>query len=140
MRVPGGTPGSAGTEAAAAAPVGAAPATNGDGPPSGERIITTDTEMRVFEYVRRRLPFLMDRDEALYAKLEHLYPRDYKTRFTVCYKQDRSGRLFNFVEMAQGPKYRFEFPDSGTVLNTDSIGDIDAELLDAFLRRVTELG
>lgn len=106
----------------------------------GDGIITTDTEVAVFEYVRRRLPFLIDRDEALYAKLEHLYPRDYKTRFSVCYRQDRNGRLFNFTEMAQSPRYRFEFPDSGAVVNTDELRDIDAELLAAFLKRVGELG
>jgi hypothetical protein len=107
---------------------------------TADSIITTETEVAVFDYVRRRLPFLIERDEALYAKLEHLYPRDFKTRFTVCYKQDRNGRLFNFAEMHQGPKYRFEFPDSGAVINTDRFGDIDQELLAAFLRRVAELG
>ena len=106
----------------------------------GDGIITTDTEVAVFEYVRRRLPFLIDRDEALYAKLDHLYPRDFKTRFTVCYKQDRNGRLFNFMEMHQSPRYRFEFADTGAVINTDRFGDIDQELLGAFTRRVAELG
>jgi hypothetical protein len=105
-----------------------------------DRIFTTETEVAVFEYVRRRLPFLMDREEALFANLEHLYPRDFKTRFTVCYKQDRNGRLFNFSEMVQGPRYRFEFPDTGSVINTDDFRDIDQELLATFLKRVAELG
>jgi predicted type IV restriction endonuclease len=109
-------------------------------PAPGEAIVTTETEVAVFEYVRRRLPFLIDRDEGLYRKLDHLYPRDYKTRFTVCYRQDRNGRLFNFTQMTQGPAYRFEFPDTGVVINTNSLSDIDRELLAAYLRRVEELG
>lgn len=102
--------------------------------------MTTDTEIAGLEYVRRRLPFLIDRDEALYAKLDQLYPRDDKTRFTIRYKQDRNGRLFNFMQVTQGPKYRFEFPDTGAVINTARLGDIDGELLGAVLRRVAELG
>lgn len=116
------------------------PAASGEPAPIGDGIITTDTEVQVFNYVRRRLPFLIDRDEALYEKLDHLYPRDYKTRFTVCYKQDRNGRLFNFMEMTQGPRFRFEFPETGTTINTDRMADIDAELLTAYMRRVAEIG
>ncbi len=129
----------------AAAEDGAAAATGATAVPSDpirldDGIVTTETERAVFDYVLRRLPFLIDRDEALYQKLTHLYPRDYKTRFTVCYKQDRSGRLFNFSEMTQGPKYRFEFPDTGAVVQTSTLGDIDQELLTAYLKRVAELG
>lgn len=119
---------------------GSVGAESGGGGGSGAGIVTTDTEVMVFEHVRRRLPFLIDRDETLYSKLEHLYPRDFKTRFTICYKQDRNGRLFNFMEMTQGPRYRFEFPDSGAVINTDDLYDIDQELLGTFMKRVAELG
>jgi hypothetical protein len=103
-------------------------------------VITTETEVTVFDYVRQRLPFLIEREEELFQKLSHLYPRDFKTRFTVCYRQDRNGRLFNFMEMTQGPRFRFEFPDSGVVINTDDLHDIDGELLTTFMRRVAELG
>lgn len=133
---------SAGDAPAAESRAGAAagpPATVGM-PEIGDGIVTTNTEVAVFDYVRRRLPFLIDRDETLYGKLEHLYARDYKTRYSVCYRQDRNGRLFNFTEMSQAPRYRFEFFDSGTVVNTDRLQDIDAELLAAFLKRVEELG
>lgn len=136
------TPASVSADVAAPAPVGVAAGAEASVGESGigDGIATTETELAVFEYVRHRLPFLIDRDEALYAKLTHLYPRDFKTRFTVCYKQDRNGRLFNFQEMAQGPKYRFEFPDTGTTINTDAFRDIDGELIAAFLKRVAELG
>lgn len=112
----------------------------GDSVRLDDGIITTETERAVFEYVIRRLPFLIDRDEALYQKLTNLYPRDYKTRFTVCYKQDRNGRLFNFQELSQEPRYRFEFPDTGAVVQTSTLGDIDQELLTAYMKRVAELG
>jgi hypothetical protein len=118
----------------------AAPEASTDATPSEPSIVTTDTELAVFDYVRRRLPFLIPRDETIFAKLQHLYPRDYQTRFTICYKQDRNGRLFNFMQMTRGPKYRFEFPDTNTVFNTDTFGDIDGELLASFLKRVEELG
>ncbi len=52
----------------------------------------------------------------------------------------RNGRLFNFQEMTQGAKYRFEFPDTGAVVQTATLGDIDQELLAACLKRVAELG
>lgn len=103
-------------------------------------VVTTEMEKEVFSYVCRRLPFLIDRDEGLYAKLDAIYMRDYKTRFTVCYKQDRSGRLFNFVEMTQSPRFRFEFPDAGATITTDDMREIDAPLLTAFMKRVAELG
>lgn len=105
--------------------------------PSG--IITTETELQVFDYVKSRLPFLMERDENLYQKLIHVFSKDYKTVFNVSYKQERKGRLFNFKE-GTDPKYRFEFPKSGTEINTNNLSDIDEELIAAFLKRVEELG
>lgn len=102
-------------------------------------ITTTETELEVFDYVRRRLSFLIDHDENLFRKLDHISFRDYKGTFAISYKQDRKGRLFNFRETAN-PKYRFEFPESGATIATNDISDIDAELLAVFLRRTEELG
>ena len=65
--------------------------------------------------------------------------RDYKGTFTVSYKQVNKGRLFNFQE-GSDPKYRFEFPDSDTAINTNTLSDIDDVLLNIFMRRVEELG
>jgi hypothetical protein len=45
----------------------------------------------------------------------------------------------NFREGADGT-YRFEFPESGEVLVTNDISDIDDMLLAIFMRRVDELG
>lgn len=144
VRVPpeaSGTPVAAANDDASETPVGmAATGPAAESVRLGDGIVTTESERAVFDYVVRRLPFLIDRDEVLYQKLTNLYPRDYKTRFTVCYKQDRNGRLFNFQEMTQDPKYRFEFPDTGALVQTNTFGDIDQELLAAYLKRVGELG
>jgi predicted type IV restriction endonuclease len=112
-----------------------------DGQPETESssIVTTDVELEVYDYVRHRLPFLIDRDEDLFRKLNHVYSRDFKGVFALCYKQDRKGRLFNFRE-GTDTKYRFEFPESGETIITDELLDIDDSLLAVFLKRVEELG
>ena len=103
-------------------------------------IVTTETELGIYEYARTRLAFLV-RDEELFQKLTaNLRYEDFKTTFTVFYKQVRKGRLFNFREAAASPRYRFEFPDLDHSVDTDDLGDIDGPLLDAFTRRVAELG
>jgi hypothetical protein len=102
-------------------------------------IVTTEAEKEVYEYVKRRLPFLIERNEELYRKLDEVNYRDYKGTFTVSYKQDRKGRLLNFREGADGT-YRFEFPESGEALVTNELSDIDDMLLSIFMRRVEELG
>ena len=122
-----------------------APATAPDAPaavPPGESgIITTATESEVHEYVRRRLPFLIAGDEELFQRLEHLRPVDYKTVFSVYYRQERKGKLFNFWE-GKEPRYRFEFValGPGNHLQTDNLADIDVPLPAAFKQRVQELG
>lgn len=107
--------------------------------PDTSNTTTTEAELRAFDYVRHRLPFLIDRDEALFHKLDHIFFRDRKGTFTVSYKQDRKGRLFNLRETTDG-KYRFDFPESGKNLVTDALSEIDSELLAIFLKRVEELG
>jgi hypothetical protein len=104
-------------------------------------IVTTETELEVHDYVRRRLPFLIAGDEELFQRLQHLRPVDYKTVFSLYYRQERKGKLFNFWE-GREPRYRFEFValGPGNHLQTDTLSDIDANLLAAFKQRVQELG
>jgi hypothetical protein len=102
-------------------------------------VVTTETELAVYDYVRVRLPFLIGPDEEMYGKLAHLRPMDYKTVFSVYYKQERKGKLFNFRE-GTAPKYRFEFLTQDTTINTDDLREIDQALLAAFQKRVEELG
>jgi hypothetical protein len=117
-----------------------------EGQPTGEQalvndsgIVTTETERRVYDYVRYRLPFLIARDEDLFRKLDHISYRDYKGTFAVSYKQVQKGKLFNFRE-GTDTKYLFEFPEVDAPIKTDALSDIDDELLSIFMRRVEELG
>lgn len=100
---------------------------------------TTEAELEVFDYVKRRLPFLMDRDEDLYKKLEHIFMKDRKQVLNVSYKKEMKGKLFRFREGGD-PKYHFEFSGSDTHIETNNLSDIDEELLGIFMRRVKELG
>ncbi len=100
---------------------------------------TTEAELEVFDYVKRRLPFLIDRDEGLYRKLENIFMKDRKQVLNVSYKKEMKGKLFRFRE-GEDPKYRFEFSDSDTHIETNNLSDIDEELLGIFMRRVKELG
>jgi predicted type IV restriction endonuclease len=102
-------------------------------------VVTTEAELEVYDHVRHRLPFLIDRNEDLFRKLEHVYFKDFKGVFAVCYKQDRKGRLFYFREGGD-TKYRFEFAESGETITTDELSDIDDSLLAIFMKRVEELG
>lgn len=128
-------PAEAAAPAAVAEPAPAAAALDDSG------VVTTDTELAVYEYVRRRLPFLIAGDEELYQRLQHLHPVDYKTVFSIYYRQERKGKLFNFWE-GKEPRFRFEFValGPGNQLQTDSLADIDTSLLAAFRQRVQELG
>lgn len=100
-------------------------------------IITTETEIAVFNYVRTRLSFLIN-DESLFEKLQDVQFVDRKTLFTVFYKQERKGRIFNFRE-GTNPQYRFEFTDLDLVVATDDLREIDEPLLTMFKRRTQEL-
>jgi predicted type IV restriction endonuclease len=129
----------------AATPASSAPSTNGEPsppPPSSpvdeSGVVTTETELAVFDYVRTRLSFLVKEDD-LFQKLKDLRWVDRRTIFTVFYKQERKGRMFNFRE-GSDPKYRFEFPDVEEPILTNELAAIDEPLLVTFHKRVEELG
>lgn len=111
-------------------------------PPAESGVMTTETELEVFDYVRTRLPFLIERDEELYRKVANVRWVDHKTVFCVYYRQERKGKLFNFTEGTRGARFRFEFvaPEGAGWVTTDSLSDIDAPLLAAFTARAQELG
>lgn len=104
-------------------------------------VVTTEIELFVLDYVRTRLPFLVAGDEELFSKLQHIRPIDHKTVFTIYYRQERKGRLFNFRQ-GRDPQYRFDFLGAGgaTTIDTDDIAAIDQALLAAFKQRIQELG
>ena len=102
-------------------------------------IITTETEIKIYEWVKTRLSFLV-KDEETFQKLEDLFYVDYKTLFSVCYKQERKGKLFNFRE-ASGGIYRFEFPgaDDMIEIRDGDLTKIDTPLLESFNKRTQDL-
>lgn len=93
-------------------------------------IITTETELAVFEHAKNRLAFLVD-DEQLFRKVQELTFVDKKTTFIVYYKQERKGRLFSYRDGPHG-EYRFEFSTDGETLETDDLFSIDGPLLESF--------
>lgn len=109
-------------------------------PPQTETpaVQTTEIEQQVFDYVRRRLSFLISGDEEMYKKLEYIFMKDRKQVLNVSYKKEMKGKLFGFRE-GKDPKFRFEFVGSGTQVDTNNLSDIDDELLAAFRMRVSEL-
>ena len=100
-------------------------------------IVTTDVELSVFNFAKRRLSFLV-KDELLFEEIENIAYRNYRGKFVVFFKKERSGRLFEFYE--NGKKtYRFDFGDNGGEILTDKLADIDRLLVAAFAKRVAEL-
>lgn len=100
---------------------------------------TTEAELEVFDYVKRRLPFLIERDEQIFQQLDRIFMKDRKTRLNVSYKLEQKGKLFSFRE-GEDPKYRFEFSGSDAHIETNNLSDIDEELLRIFMKRIKELG
>jgi len=60
-------------------------------------IVTTQTELDVFNYVKRRLSFLTKEDH-LFDEIDKIEFRDYKGKFVVFFNKERAGRLFDFSE------------------------------------------
>lgn len=100
-------------------------------------IITTQTELDVFQFTKRRLSFLV-KDDHLFDEIEGIEYRDYKGKFVVFYKKERVGRIFDFYEGGK-KKYTFDFGDAGGEISTDRLSDIDTVLQAVFHQRVAEL-
>lgn len=101
-------------------------------------IVTTETELEVFHYVKRRLSFLV-KDDKLFEEIDNIEYRDYKGKFVVFYKKERSGRLFDFKEGGL-KKYSFDFGiNTGGEIMTDKLSEIDNALSAVFSKRVDEL-
>lgn len=102
-------------------------------------IVTTEIELEVFHYVKRRLSYLI-KDDNLFEEIGNIEYRDYKGKFVVFYKKERAGRLFDFRE-GGGKKYNFDFGSaSGGEIMTDKLSEIDSALSSVFSKRVEEVG
>jgi predicted type IV restriction endonuclease len=102
---------------------------------TADGIITTEIELEIFDYTKRRLAFLIN-DAALFEEISKIEYRDYKGKFVVFYKKERAGRLFDFYDDAE-KKYGFDFgQEAGGEIFTDNLVEIDSLLLSAFTKRV----
>lgn len=105
---------------------------------SDPRVVTTERELALFNYIRRRLAFLV-KDEAAFRAIEAISYKDYLGKLIVFYDRERKGRLFDFIEGANGFD-KFVFPKPHGEIVTNNMYDIDDTLRTVFLGRVREMG
>lgn len=104
----------------------------------GQRIETTERELAIYSYIRRRLAYLAE-DEIQFEAIENVRYRDYVGKLTLYYDRERKGRLFDFIEGADGYD-KYIFPDPIGEIVTNNVLEIDAALKTVFSARVRELG
>jgi hypothetical protein len=104
----------------------------------GGRIVTTEREMAIFNYARRRLAYLAT-SEHLFRAIEKVQYQDYVGKLVVFYGRKRKGWLFDFIEGRDGYD-KFVFPDPIGEVVTNNPADIDEPLRSVFEARVRELG
>ena len=104
----------------------------------GQRIVTTERELAIVTYVRRRLAFLVC-EEALFNAIDQIAYKDYLGKLAVYYSNERNGRLFDYVEASDGID-KFIFPAPFGEIVTNNALDIDEPLKATFTARVREMG
>lgn len=114
---------------------------SGNGPLSlrhmAQLISTSEREIAILGYVRRRLAYLVDNEEH-FAAIDSVQAKDYVGRIAVYYGREQKGRLFDFIPGAdQADKYIFPEPIGEIVTNV--IGEVDSALKITFVQRVREL-
>jgi hypothetical protein len=104
---------------------------------SDDPLVPSELELEVFQYVTRRLSFLV-KDEALFNEIDKIEFRKYKGKFVVFHKRERAGRLFDFSE-GKAKKYTFDFgEEEGGVVSTNKLSEIDNLLAASFIKRIAE--
>jgi hypothetical protein len=104
----------------------------------GQRVATTEREIEIFAFVKRRLAYLVD-DEAHFTAIDNVQMKDYVGKLAIFYERERKGRLFDFIEGADGYD-KYIFPDPIGDIVTNNILEIDDALRAIFVTRVRELG
>ncbi|MEP9378862.1 hypothetical protein ABLE91_19250 [Aquabacter sp. CN5-332] len=112
--------------------------------PLDERVQTTETELRVFAWVKQRLAFLV-REDALFKEIEHIAYQDFQGSFVVYYKRLRAGRLLELYEPRTGSKetrLKVAFPaESGAPeleMFISDLAEMDEPLLAIFKARASK--
>ena len=103
-----------------------------------QRIATTEHQLEIFNYVRRRLAYLAQ-DQTAFEAIENVRFIDYVGRITVYYDRERKGRLFDYIEGSDGYN-KYVFPDPIGEIVTNNVLEIDTALKAVFASRVKELG
>ena len=88
--------------------------------------------------MRRRLAYLV-REEALFSAIDRIEYKDSVGKLVCYYVNERKGRLFDYIEGAEGFD-KFIFPAPYGEVVTKSVLDIDEPLAATFAARVRELG
>jgi hypothetical protein len=102
-----------------------------------DALAPTPLELEVFQYIKRRLAFLVKEDN-LFDEIENIDHRKYKGKFVAFHKRERAGRLFDFYE-GKAKKYTFDFgAEAGGEMATDKLLDIDKLLVAVFTKRVKD--
>lgn len=104
----------------------------------GQRVATTEHQLQIFNYIRRRLAYLAE-DDAQFEAIENVRFTDYVGRLTVYYDRERKGRLFDYIEGADGYD-KYIFPDPIGEIVSNNVLEIDNALKTVFAARVRELG
>jgi hypothetical protein len=104
----------------------------------GQRLVTSERELAIISYIRRRLAFLVS-DESLYAAIDRIEFKENVGKLMVFYANERKGRLFDYIEGGEGFD-KFIFPSPYGEIVTKSVLDIDEPLQATFTARVRELG
>lgn len=104
----------------------------------GQRIETTERELETVAFIRRRLAYLAE-DEAQFDAIQQIKYKDYVGKLVVFYDRERKGRLFDFIEGADGYD-KYIFPDPIGEIVTNNVLELDNALKTVFAARVRELG
>lgn len=104
----------------------------------GQRVATTEHQLQIFNYVRRRLAYLAE-DDMQFEAIENVRYTDYVGRLTIYYDRERKGRLFDYIEGADGYD-KYIFPDPIGEIVSNNVLEIDQALKTVFSARVKELG
>ena len=104
----------------------------------GQRLLTSERELALMSHIRRRLAFLVA-DDALYAAIDRIEFKENVGKLMVYYINERTGRLFDYIEGGEGFD-KFIFPSPYGEVVTKSVLDIDEPLIATFAARVRELG
>lgn len=101
-------------------------------------IVTTERELAIYKYIKRRLAYLA-KDERHFAAIERVGYKDYLGKFAIYYENIRKGRMLDFIEGPNGYD-RFVFPEPFAEVITNAVSDIDEPLRKIFEARVSESG